>query len=102
MRFASHAQMNAEVLILRKSEKHLFPVTFRPNQRFADYTIAQGSFIQVAQHVLTRVQLNRGYLASATGIPLIAIPLDLAQLSHARRLLCSLRQHPPPPPRRRS
>src|SRR5437763_7697582 len=76
MRFASHSQMDAEILILGKSEKHLFPMTLRTNQGFADDAFAQGSFVQIAQHVFARVQPNGRDLGSATGIPLIAIPLD--------------------------
>ncbi len=95
-RFPGHSKMNAEVLILRESEEHLFSVTLRTNQRFANNPFAQPSFVQVAEYVFARVQLNRGHLVSATDIPLIAVPFDLGQLGHGRRLLCNLRKHQRP------
>ncbi|MEY2485008.1 MAG: hypothetical protein QOH39_656 [Verrucomicrobiota bacterium] len=86
MHFAGHAEMQTEQIVAGEFEEDLFAAGGRPQQSVTDNLTSESACICLAKDAFLRVKPDINDPLSEAWVPLFAIPFDLGQFRHGRRV----------------
>jgi hypothetical protein len=79
---AGHAEVDAEPIVVGKSEEHAFAAAIRTEVLRVDQSVAEVASICLAKDAVPHMQCKIDNDFAAAGVPLFAIRFDLRQLGH--------------------
>src|SRR5438874_12814372 len=82
LHFPAHAEMQAEPILVRKSEEHPLAARFRSQQMRSGEFFGQGARVCSAKNSLTRMQSDFDHKMPDNGIPMTQQILHLRLLRH--------------------
>src|SRR5580765_2523344 len=82
--FSSHAQVQAEPGVIRKSEGHLFSMTLRMTENGARQSLLDGEGLRTPKDSFGRVRMDRHDASAKSAIPLAAVIFNFGQFRHER------------------
>ena len=82
-KFAGHAQVNAEPVVCRELEEHLFATSFRANQSAPRKGTFHSSGVYASEDAFVSMERNGGDDLIEAKVPLFAVEFDFGQFGHA-------------------